>query len=102
MAEFLWWTLQEILAQKEQRKMLMIVSDGFPDNVRTAQEAIMALIAHDIEVYGIGIQTAAMTRLLPEKRSRTIYDLHDLAPAVFELLKSALLQIKGKNYESVH
>ncbi len=95
LAEALWWLLQEMLPLRENRKIVLILSDGFPDNTSMAKKALTALTAHGFEVYGIGIQTSAMTRLLPENRSVAIYDLKELVQAVFDLLRPALLKAHG-------
>lgn len=65
MAEALWWTLPQLHSLPEERKLLLIVSDGVPDNFEAAQNAIIAHKAHGHEVYGIGIATQAMQNLLP-------------------------------------
>lgn len=90
MAEAVWWVLQQLCALEEKRKLLLIISDGEPDNANEAKNAIQACHAHGTEVYGIGIQTTAMRRLLPEKQTRVIHDLNELTPALFDLLRITL------------
>lgn len=91
MAEAVWWVMQQLCALKESRKVLLILSDGEPDSVEEAKAALHACLAHDIEVYGIGIQDKAIRALLHGKKTRVIYDLNELAPAMFELLQTGLL-----------
>lgn len=95
LAEALWWLLQEMLHLKEDRKIILILSDGYPDSLTMAKEALKALEAHGFEAYGLGIQTNAMTTLLPKEQSGAIYELRELVSAVFELLRSALFRTKG-------
>ena len=95
MAEALWWLLQEMRPLKEERKIILILSDGYPDSLVMAKEALKALEAHGFEVYGLGIQTNAMSVLLPKEQSAAIYELRELVSAVFELLRSAMFRTKG-------
>lgn len=90
MAEAVWWVLQQLCPLEEKRKLLLVISDGEPDNVDEAKNAIQACHAQGMEVYGIGIQTTAMRRLLPEQQTRIIYDLNELTPALFDLLRTTL------------
>lgn len=92
MAEAVWWVLQQMGRLKEKRKLFLIISDGDPDDSEAARNALRACEAQGLEVYGIGIQTPAMQRLLPEKRTQVIYDLNCLAPAMFDLLRDSLLK----------
>lgn len=92
MAEALWRVFQQMQPLNEVRKIILILSDGYPDNLEPTKEALKAIYSNGFEVYGIGIETSAMSRLLPEGKNRSIYDLHELAPAVFELLRPALLK----------
>lgn len=90
MAEAVWWVLQQLCSLEEKRKLLLIISDGEPDNADEAKNAIQACHAQGTEVYGIGIQTTAMRRLLPETQTRAIHDLNELTPALFDLLRITL------------
>lgn len=91
MAEAVWWVMQQLCALKETRKVLLILSDGEPDSVEEAKAALHTCLTHGIEVYGIGIQDKAIRALLSGKKARVIYDLNELAPAMFELLQTGLL-----------
>lgn len=95
MAEALWWVLQEVSRLPERRKIILIISDGEPDSLKDTVAAVEACKKCGIEVYGIGIQASYITHLLPE-HSRLIWDLKDLAPAMFGLLHNALLGGSGK------
>ena len=86
----IWWTLQQTMFLSESRKIILIISDGEPDNYAATKKAIQ--IAHGIghEVYGIGIDCDSMERLLPEK-SKSISNIHELAPALFGMLQKTLI-----------
>ncbi|MCH5144479.1 VWA domain-containing protein [Desulfovibrio sp. UIB00] len=87
----LWWVLQTMLPLKEQRKMILVITDGMPDNPLAANNAIGVAQKLGFEVYGLGIRDEHITHLLPHT-SRVANDLPDLVPAMFALLQVALLK----------
>lgn len=91
MAEALWWTFQQMHTLPEERKILLILSDGDPDNFNETVNALKAAREQQYEVYGIGMETTAMSRLLPGNLSREICDIKDLASAMFDILRNALV-----------
>ena len=95
LAEALWWVLQAMLPLREQRKIILIVTDGVPDRPQAAVKTLHVAQDLDFEVYGVGIQSDHIALLLPQT-SRVINDLPDLAPVMFGLLQQALLK-GGKN-----
>ena len=86
-----WWVLQTMLPLKEQRKMILVITDGMPDNPLAANNAIGAAQKLGFEVYGLGIRDEHITHLLPHT-SRVVNDLPDLVSAMFTLLQIALLR----------
>lgn len=95
LAEALWWLLGELASLKQPRKIILLLSDGLPDNQHMAEEALATHMANGTEVYGVGIETTAMTTLLPNANSRSIYNLLELPSAMFELLHHGLFQRGG-------
>ena len=95
LAEALWWVLQTMLPLKEQRKIILIITDGVPDRPQAAVKTLHVVQSLGFEVYGVGIQSDHIALLLPQT-NRIINDLPDLAPAMFGLLQQALLK-GGKN-----
>ena len=91
LAGALWWVLQTMLPLKEQRKMILIITDGMPDNQLAANNAMGVAQKLGFEVYGLGIRDEHITRLLPQT-SRVVNDLPDLVPAMFAMLQAALLK----------
>jgi len=87
----LWWVLQTMLPLKEQRKMILVITDGMPDNPLAANNAIGVAQELGFEVYGLGIRNEHITHLLPHT-SRVVNDLPDLAPAMFAMLQAALIK----------
>lgn len=91
MAEALWWVLQEIHPLPEERKIILIISDGDPDSYEPTTQAIRTIKSLDIEVYGVGILSTAISRLLPAHHCRSISELGLLTPAMFGILQNALI-----------
>jgi hypothetical protein len=91
LAGALWWVLQNMLPLKEQRKMILVITDGMPDNPFAANNAIGVAQKLGFEVYGLGIRDEHITDLLPHT-SRVVNELPDLVPAMFTMLQVALLK----------
>jgi hypothetical protein len=87
----LWWTLQQVVPLSESRKIILILTDGDPDSFNLALDAIEGGRRFGVEIYGLGITSEAITKLLPD-HSRTINDLPELAPAMFGMLRGALIK----------
>lgn len=100
MAEALWWLMPQICQLQENRKIILIISDGIPDNTGEAKNAVAAHRAHGHEVYGIGIEHHALEQMLTEKYAKTIYNLNELASAMFDILRTAMLNKKGGGNEN--
>ena len=91
LAGAMWWVLQTMLPLKEQRKMILVITDGMPDNSLAANNVIGVAQKIGFEVYGLGIRDEHVTHLLPHT-SRVINDLPELVPAMFAMLQAALLK----------
>lgn len=91
LAEALWWVMQQMCFLREERKIILIITDGDPDSVSAALKALGQARKLGIECYGLGIMHPKITALLPHT-SRVIERLPQLAPALFELLHNALTQ----------
>lgn len=86
-----WWVLQQMLPLTESRKIILILTDGDPDSFNVALDAIEGGRRFGVEVYGLGILSESIKKLLPD-HSRTINELSELAPAMFAMLRGALLK----------
>ena len=86
----LWWVLQLLHPMAEPRKMVLLITDGEPDEQKATLTAIRVIKGFGLEVYGIGIKTMSIQTLLPGKGSRVINDISELAPYMFEILHNAL------------
>lgn len=89
LAEALWWVMQQMCFLREERKIILIITDGEPDSVSAALEALGVAQKKGFECYGLGIMSSEIAALLPHT-SRVIDRLPQLAPALFALLEGAL------------
>lgn len=92
MGEALWWTCQQMMALKENRKIILILTDGVPDSARNTEAALEAAKGLGYEVIGIGIGQYGDFILTLIENSRVIKDIQELAPAMFGVLQQALTE----------
>lgn len=90
------WAARQMLTRREERKILIVLSDGQPAasgdcNLLAAhlRDTVKACIAAGIEVFGIGIQTDAVKQFYPDYI--VTHDLATLAPDLFRMMKKYLL-----------
>ena len=89
LTEALLWATQELCRQPEPRKVLIVLTDGSPDNPVTCRQAI-AEASRFIEIYGLGIWDESIKKLLPDS-SAVIHFLSDLNTALFNILQNTLI-----------
>jgi hypothetical protein len=94
MAPALWWVMQQLHVLTEERKILLLITDGQPDTLLPVINAVNAALAQGIEVLGIGINTYSIKAFLSQDTYRVIKDLAELAPAMFSMLQNTLLHKK--------
>ncbi len=88
MTEALLWTAQELCRQPEPRKIILLLTDGSPDNPVTFEQAIKE-VSRFIEIYGVGLRDTCIKTFLPDA-SAIIYDLSELSSTLFNLLQTSL------------
>lgn len=91
LAPALWRLMLEMSGLKEQRKIILVITDGVPNSVKATIHALEQCKLLGLEVYGIGIMLGAIRMLLPDT-SETIWKLDELAPAMFGILQNVLLK----------
>lgn len=91
LAAALWWVMQTMLFLREQRKIILIITDGVPDSTHAATHVVSVAQRLGFEVYGLGIRDDHIGQLLPQT-SRVINDLPELAPVMFDMLQDVLLE----------
>ena len=77
MAESLWWVMQQMCLLRENRKIILIITDGEPDSIPAAQEAFKQAQKKGFECYGLGIMCSniATCCLMPAASLRRFHSL---------------------------
>jgi len=90
--EALMWSGDSLVERKEERKVLIVITDGTPDGFDDCREAIKDLRRAGIEVYGLGIDVNLdmMTELFNGEMT-VIQEVGELAQATFSLLENKLI-----------
>ncbi len=89
LAEALWWIARTMLSLKENRKILLLITDGQPDNSQKALEALHMLQKLGTEVMGIAIQSPELATLLPIHAK--IDNMSELTGAMFSIFNSSII-----------
>ncbi len=90
MGSALWWLLQQLSLRQESRKIVLLLTDGAPDDAANVNDAIKVGKQLGVELYGIGINSDSTERLFLNKSCR-LDDLTELAPAMYDLLSGVLV-----------
>ena len=90
LSEALWWVTKELMKQKEQRKIILVISDGLPDDPPVALKTFSVIRDLGIEVAGIAIDSWQLANFISAQENIT--DITELAPAMFRILQRQLLK----------
>lgn len=85
----LMWATHQLLEQKQERKVLLIITDGTPSRKADCEDMIERLNNSGIEVMGLGIRTQSIKDLVPN--SRCIDSVDSLASSMFDMFKEKLI-----------
>jgi nitric oxide reductase activation protein len=90
LAEALWWVAQQLAFRPEPRKLVVVMTDGAPNDVNATVDIVRRMISAGMEFVPVGIQTMANAGLF--ERHAVIDRLEELAPALFRLLGQSLIR----------
>lgn len=88
MAEAIWYAAFELSKTREERKMLIVVTDGEPDSTAACQAIIDLCEDSGIETIGIGVESTAVARLFD--KHIVINDAAALQRTLFKLMERSL------------
>lgn len=91
LAQALGWARVQMAVRQEQRKILLVATDGQPSNPGLVRALLERLEAEGVELMGLGILDQGTTRHY-FARHRTVQSLSELPTAVFELFQEALTE----------
>nr|CAQ34995.1 hypothetical protein [Photobacterium damselae subsp. piscicida] len=90
MAQAMWFAANSLLAQKQKRKLMIVLTDGDPDDWAATHDIIDRCGRSGFELLGIGIQTRSVEKFFPQ--SIVINDVKDLKRELFEVTQQLLVQ----------
>lgn len=90
MAQAMWFAANSLLAQKQKRKLMIVLTDGDPDDWAATHDIVIRCRRSGFELLGIGIQTRSVERFFPQ--SIVINDVKDLKRELFEVTQQLLIQ----------
>ncbi|MEK6161631.1 VWA domain-containing protein [Vibrio cholerae] len=90
MAQAMWFAANSLLAQKQKRKLMIVLTDGDPDDWAATHDIVDKCRRSGFELLGIGIQTRSVERFFPQ--SIVINDVKDLKRELFEVTQQLLIQ----------
>lgn len=90
MAEAMWSMARAMGAEREKRKLLLVVTDGQPDDPGKVTQAVQLMRSARWEVMGIGIGVQCGHLFRP---ACTLRQIGDLSGAMFDMLQQALNHI---------
>lgn len=102
LTEALWYVIRNLIRFRQKRKIIIVVTDGGPDNPETARQ--IASLARNIgfETYGIGIATAGMEQEILEmkihmdelfnpRNASVITDIYSVTDAMMSIIEKTFL-----------
>ncbi|HDZ3704116.1 TPA: VWA domain-containing protein [Vibrio cholerae] len=90
MAQAMWFAANSLLAQKQKRKLMIVLTDGDPDDWAATHDIVDRCRRSGFELLGIGIQTRSVEKFFPQ--SIVINDVKDLQRELFEVTQQLLIQ----------
>ncbi|EJL6505620.1 VWA domain-containing protein [Vibrio cholerae] len=90
MAQAMWFAANSLLAQRQKRKLMIVLTDGDPDDWAATHDIVDRCRRSGFELLGIGIQTRSVEKFFPQ--SIVINDVKDLKRELFEVTQQLLIQ----------
>ncbi|MEZ9949210.1 VWA domain-containing protein [Vibrio breoganii] len=90
MAQAMWFAANSLLAQKQKQKLMIVLTDGDPDDWAATHDIVDRCRRSGFELLGIGIQTRSVEKFFPQ--SIVINDVKDLKRELFEVTQQLLVQ----------
>ena len=78
-----------LAVRRESRKLMLVVTDGYPDSTQGVVELVGRLERANVECVGVGIQTDAPSKLF--RSAVAIQSLEELSSTLFGVIGSRLI-----------
>jgi cobalamin biosynthesis protein CobT len=94
--ESIMWAFKDLILRPEQRKILIVLSDGSPSSDRggdcfTYTKDVIAMASKHVETYGIGIMDDSVQRLYPEYT--VLNRAEELESCLLDLIKTKIFKM---------
>ncbi len=89
MAPAIWYAAHQFLQQKQTRKLMIVITDGAPDDEESTRDVIGRCQQNGFELLGVGIQTVSVKHLFSE--SVVVSNLPDLKHGLFTIMENRLV-----------
>ncbi|OJY94353.1 MAG: hypothetical protein BGP25_05025 [Lysobacterales bacterium 63-13] len=84
MAQAMLWGAANLASRREERKLMIVITDGAPDNAQGVRTMVRKLSQGNVECIGIGIGHDAVRTLFPQWA--VIQSVDELASALFDVV----------------
>lgn len=91
MAEAILWSTCDLLKRENARRIVLVVTDGDPDDPSATREVIDMARASGVQVLGLGIESDTKA-VFGDKYAAKIDDIKELSGSMVKLIKQALSQ----------
>jgi len=91
MSEAVWYGIDALIKRPESRRIMLVVTDGAPNNTLATQKAIQVAQSCGIEVLGLGIGNTPVEALFPV--AKEIQSMDQLSSSMFSMLEDSLVDV---------
>ncbi len=93
MAEAMLWAAADLVRREETLRIIVVVTDGQPNNLESAKDVVSRARADSIAVVGLGIGVDP-SGVFGEKYSAALSDINQLSGAMVKLIKASMAEAR--------
>ncbi len=93
MSEAMLWAVADLVRREETLRIIVVVTDGQPNNLESAKDVVARARADSIAVVGLGIGVDP-SGVFGEKYSAALTDINELSGAMVKLIKASMAEAR--------
>lgn len=93
MSEAMLWAAADLVRREETLRIVVVVTDGQPNNLESAKDVVARARADSIAVVGLGIGVDP-SGVFGEKYSAALTDINELSGAMVKLIKASMAEAR--------
>ncbi|MCZ2112916.1 MAG: VWA domain-containing protein [Anaerolineae bacterium] len=93
MSEAMLWAAADLVRREETLRIVVVVTDGQPNNLESAKDVVARARADSIAVVGLGIGVDP-SGVFGEKHSAALTDINELSGAMVKLIKASMAEAR--------